>query len=74
MISPHASTCRWATPTLFLPGAQWIEAWDFAWSCLRDEPPLVLHDPQKCATCPRWEPRSAEKTMPAPTAIAHNCC
>lgn len=54
-----ASTCRWATPTLFLPAPFWFEAEDSPWTCLRDPAPRPLNTTDPCAICLRWEPQSS---------------
>lgn len=65
MSATHAAaTCRWATPTLFLTDGQWLDAWDYAWSCQRHVMPRVLRAPGDCATCAGWEPRDSQ-TAPA---------
>lgn len=62
-----AATCRWATPTLFLANAQWLEAWDYSWSCQHHHgAPRVLYTPEECGNCPRWDARAPEKTMTEP--------
>jgi hypothetical protein len=59
MSATHAAaTCRWATPTLFLADAQWLDAWDYSWSCQRHGIPRVLRAPEDCATCGGWEARA----------------
>lgn len=55
-VEHHASTCRWAVPTLFLPAPFWWEADDRPWSCIRGAAPRVLETTEVCATCPYWEP------------------
>ncbi len=52
-----ASKCRWAQPTLFQPGPVWTEAWDCPWTCEAETPVRVIEDTDRCAICPRWEPR-----------------
>jgi hypothetical protein len=52
----HASTCRWATPTLFLAPPFWFEADNAPWTCVRDVTPHVLDTTEPCAICGRWEP------------------
>jgi hypothetical protein len=53
----HAANCRWGTPTLFLSGPLWLEAWDAPWTCVRDVTPCLIDTTEACATCARWEPR-----------------
>jgi hypothetical protein len=50
-----ASTCRWATPTLFLQAPFWFEAENAPWTCVRDAAPRLLDTAEPCATCLRWE-------------------
>jgi hypothetical protein len=52
-----ASTCRWAVPTISLPDPVWTEADQSPWTCVRDATPRVLETTERCAACPRWEPR-----------------
>jgi hypothetical protein len=52
-------TCRWGTPTLFLPWPRWFDASVFEWSCTRGQTPHGLPDSQRCATCPNWKPPAA---------------
>jgi hypothetical protein len=54
----HASTCRWATPTLFLPAPYWWDAEVRPWACIRGDTPRVLDTTEVCAECPHWEPRA----------------
>ena len=60
-----ASTCRWATPTLFLPAPFWFDAEACPWSCVRDAAPRVLSTTDPCAACPRWEPRETAPAQPS---------
>jgi hypothetical protein len=69
--SHAAATCRWATPTLFLADAQWLDAWDYSWSCQRHGAPRVLRAPEDCATCARWELRTPEKAALSPSLEPH---
>lgn len=52
-----AASCRWATPTLFLPAPFWFDAERCPWTCMRDATLRVLSTTDPCATCPRWELR-----------------
>jgi hypothetical protein len=54
----HASTCRWAIPTLFLPAPYWWDAEDRPWACVRDGAPRALETTEVCTDCPYWEPRT----------------
>ena len=54
-----AATCRWATSTLFLPSPYWLEAERCPWTCVRGAGPAILTTTNPCASCSRWEPRSA---------------
>lgn len=69
MSATHAAaTCRWATPTLFLADAQWLDAWDYSWSCQRHGIPRVLRAPEDCARCARWEARRSVKEASPPVS------
>jgi hypothetical protein len=61
----HASTCRWAVPTLFLQAPFWWEAEDRPWSCIRGTTPRVLATTEVCADCPYWK-RELTNTSTAP--------
>jgi hypothetical protein len=64
----HASNCRWAVPTIFLPAPYWWEAEDRPWACVRDGTPRVMETTEECADCPFWEPREAAPvTVPTTT-------
>jgi len=54
-----AATCRWASPTLFLPAPYWFEAERRPWTRLHGASPRVLDTTDPCAACPHWEPRSS---------------
>jgi 2,3-bisphosphoglycerate-dependent phosphoglycerate mutase len=56
----HASTCRWAVPTLFVPVPFWWEAEDRPWTCVRGAP-RTLETTEVCADCPYWEPRTCQQ-------------
>ena len=47
-------TCRWATPTLFLPWPLWFDAADYEWSCTRGRRPRGIPQPATCAKCEGW--------------------
>lgn len=52
----HAvSSCRFATPTLFLPWPLWYAASASEWSCTRLPESRQLADPSECARCKCWE-------------------
>jgi hypothetical protein len=61
----HASTCRWAIPTLLLPAPYWWDAEDRPWACIRGGTPRVLETTEACADCPCWEPRTRGQ-LPGP--------
>jgi hypothetical protein len=61
-----AATCRWATPTLFLPPPFWFEAEDSPWACVRGGTPRILTTTDRCAHCPHWEARAQTAV---PTAL-----
>jgi hypothetical protein len=63
------TTCRWATPTLFLDAPYWFEAETFPWTCTRDVPLRVLGTTARCARCRRWEAQPAE----APAEAQSDC-
>jgi hypothetical protein len=65
----HASNCRWAVPTLFLPAPCWWRAEDRPWSCIRGGTPRTLETTEVCAECPYWEPRTNEHQAVPVTAI-----
>lgn len=52
-----ASSCRWATPTLFQPGPTWLSAWDRPWTCFRTGESRPLLTTECCWTCVNWEPK-----------------
>ncbi len=53
-----ASTCQWATPTLFLEAPFWFEAQQYPWTCTHDDAaPHLLWTTDICATCHRWRVR-----------------
>ena len=49
-------TCKWGTPTLFLPWPLWYDASTHEWSCTRGARPRGVMDPTTCTTCERWSP------------------
>jgi len=67
-VEHHASTCRWAVPTLFLPAPFWWEAEDRPWACLREATPRVLETTEVCADCPYWEARTRRRLKASVTA------
>jgi hypothetical protein len=52
----HASTCRWARPTLDESNPIWLLAEAAPWTCERVAPPRPLEDTAVCARCPDWQP------------------
>lgn len=58
----NATTCRWATPTLFQPDPMWLGAWDRPWTCVRDPQPCPLGTTDECGSCSWWEPH--EENVP----------
>lgn len=62
-----AANCKWAVPTLLLETADWVDADDRPWSCLRDETPYELESTKCCATCVRWE---AQRTPGTQTPVS----
>ena len=74
MTTPHSvQTCRWGTPTLFLPWPRWYEASQHEWSCTRQGPANVLLDTAICRACPHWLPHSGDLASPA-EARTHDGC
>ena len=49
-------TCRWATPTLFLPWPLWFDAAEHEWSCTRGTRPHGIPQPESCGKCDGWAP------------------
>jgi hypothetical protein len=47
-------TCRWATPTLFLPWPLWFDAAEYEWSCTRGPLPRGIAKPATCTECDGW--------------------
>jgi SAM-dependent methyltransferase len=64
----HASNCRWAMPTLFLPAPDWWDAEGCPWACVRDGVPRILDTTEVCADCPYWEAHPNAKTEPSDSA------
>ncbi|MGE3888977.1 MAG: hypothetical protein AB7H81_21310 [Vicinamibacterales bacterium] len=54
-VEHHASNCRWAVPTLFLPAPYCWEAEDRPWACIRTGSPRVLETTEVCRSCPHWK-------------------
>lgn len=65
-LTPSVRTCRWGTPTLFLPWPIWCDASQHEWSCTRGATPLTLADPGVCRACQPWQP--ADRPWPRPDA------
>ena len=65
-----AAMCRWATPTLFVPPPDWLEAERCPWTCVRDAGPVALVTTVACASCPRWELRLTTTLDPRHGLIA----
>jgi hypothetical protein len=66
-------TCRWGTPTLFLPWPLWYEATQHEWSCIRGATARVLIDPTICRTCPYWSPAGRQVEPPPPVHAPDKC-
>lgn len=47
-------TCRWGSPTLFLPWPFWLELAGDEWSCTRGLALRGLADPSACGRCAYW--------------------
>jgi len=54
----RVTTCRWGTPTLFLPAPFWFAAEDCPWACTRGPIPRILETTDPCRTCSQWERKS----------------
>ncbi len=54
-VKRHASTCKYARPTLLQPAPQWLHAEDAPWTCVRTTEPRPLADTGVCDDCPFWE-------------------
>ena len=63
-----ASTCQWATPTLFLDAPFWFEAQQYPWTCAHDAAPHLLGTTEVCANCRRWLMRRPETPAGKPAA------
>jgi SAM-dependent methyltransferase len=61
-VAHHASNCRWAMPTLFLPAPYWWDAEGCPWACVREGAPRILETTEMCADCPYWEARATTET------------
>lgn len=64
----HASNCRWAMPTLFLPAPYWWDAEGCPWACVRERVPRILETTEVCADCPYWEAHPKANTEPGDSA------
>lgn len=53
----NVQQCRWAESTLFLSAPEWLQAWDYPWSCRASGGFRPVADTRVCATCERWQPR-----------------
>jgi len=62
----HASACRWARLTLYLPYPAWLEAEDHPWTCLREAEPRPFEAAEHCETCPHWQSRRLSTDSPQP--------
>jgi SAM-dependent methyltransferase len=61
----HASNCRWAMPTLFLPAPYWWDAEACPWACVREGVPRILDSTDVCPDCPYWTSRISRRDVPA---------
>jgi hypothetical protein len=52
-------TCRWGSPTLFLPWPLWYDATRFEWSCTRGARPRGIDEASHCRVCPNWTPAAS---------------
>jgi hypothetical protein len=67
-VAHHASNCRWAMPSLFLPAPYWWNAEGYPWACVRDGVPRILDTTEVCADCPYWEAHPKAKAEPGDSA------
>jgi hypothetical protein len=56
-IDRNVQQCRWAEATLFLAAPQWLDAWDYPWSCRSSGAFRPIPDTRVCRTCERWQAR-----------------
>jgi len=61
------TTCRWASPTLFLNAPYWFEAETYPWTCTRDPSLRPIGTTARCTTCERWEAQPADAPDQAPS-------
>jgi hypothetical protein len=52
--------CRWAEQTLQLAAPQWLDAWEFPWSCRASGGFRPIADTRVCLNCQRWLPKDCE--------------
>lgn len=55
----NVQQCRWAESTLFLAAPQWLDAWEFPWSCRSTGTFQPVADTRACCACDRWESRDS---------------
>jgi hypothetical protein len=55
-IAQTVHRCRWAEPTLHLAAPQWLDAWEFPWSCHSWGTVRPIADTRICVECGRWVP------------------
>lgn len=58
----HASTCRWASPTISMPAPYWWDAEGRPWTCVRSATPRLLETTQDCVVCGQWAPRRRDRS------------
>lgn len=56
-IDHSVQQCRWAESTLFLAAPQWLEAWEYPWSCRSSGSFHPIADTRQCRVCDRWQAR-----------------
>jgi len=66
-VEHHASNCRWAVPTLFLPAPYCWDAESRPWACIRTGTPRLLETTEVCASCPYWKLRRGRDYADAAT-------
>lgn len=50
-------TCRWSAYQPTTPSPVWMTEWLAQWTCLAQPNQPPVPDLERCAACPKWEPR-----------------